>query len=88
MLKDDLHMVSTAVRERGYRNEIDAMRRIKKYLDESCQQPITQGKTPATPTPGGEICSDNPCDYCQLGGTCSLRYPCHSQFKGRKLLLP
>ena len=33
----------------------------------------------------GEICSDNPCDYCNKEGNCTITKPCHDQFSGRKL---
>ena len=36
-------------------------------------------------TRSDEICSDNPCDYCNKEGNCTITKSCHDQFSGRKL---
>ena len=36
-------------------------------------------------TSSDEICSDNPCDYCNKEGNCTITKSCHDQFSGRKL---
>lgn len=70
MLKEDVETVDGLINQLGFGGSVYKLPwgRIKKYLEESCQLPTTQVKTPAAPTPVGEICAHyNPGWSCPFG---------------------